>query len=101
MNKTQRKLNMMETADIDLVTPSLLGHIFTMNFEANYTISLTLGRVYEGQNINHFSTRTRIYIYSAYYLVGVFYSFGNSRGIKIQQTLTISFPTSIHSSERQ
>ena len=42
------------TFDSELLplTPSVLGHISTTSFECDETTSLTLGRVYEGQNIN-------------------------------------------------
>ncbi|MPC94835.1 hypothetical protein E2C01_090020 [Portunus trituberculatus] len=47
---------------------------------------------------NSFSTRTRFYIHSAYYL-GILYSFRNLCGIKIVKTVAINLLTSIkHSS---
>ena len=40
------------TGSCKALTPSILGHVFTMIFEHDLTILLPLGRVYRGQEIN-------------------------------------------------
>ncbi|MPC26789.1 hypothetical protein E2C01_019939 [Portunus trituberculatus] len=42
-------------ASVSQLTPSVLGHIFTLRFVYVYTILLTLARVYGGQKINDHS----------------------------------------------